>query len=87
MAIPKMMAMRFSLRRAREINDAVLIFSRNAGVVERSCKLSQIIDEMQALMVAIQTDYIELFRQIEQFEEQMAELNAEADSCRKAACL
>ena len=66
------------IEQAKDISNSMMLFSRNARVLEKASKLSATIVDIQSYLVAIQAEYITLLNQKNDLEKKLRELE---DSC------
>jgi hypothetical protein len=62
------------IEQAKDISNSMMLFSRNARVLEKASKLSSIIVDIQSYLVAIQAEYIALLNQRNDLEKKLREM-------------
>ena len=72
-----------TIKKAKEVNDSILLDCKNASEIDKASKLSEIIIDLQSYVMSIQSDYIHLLNQKKALEKRLLSIDAvdKIDNC------
>lgn len=72
-----------TIRKAKEVNDSILLDCSSATAIDKASRLSEIITDLQSYLMSIQSDYINLLNQKKELENRLIDINSvdNIDNC------
>lgn len=72
-----------TIKKAKEVNDSILLDCSSATAIDKASRLSEIITDLQSYLMSIQSDYIDLLNQKKELENRLIDINSvdNLDNC------
>ena len=72
-----------TIKKAKEVNDSILLDCSSASAIDKASRLSEIITDLQSYWMSIQSDYISLLNQKKELEKRLVNVNTvdNIDNC------
>ena len=77
-----------TIKKAKEVNDSILLDCNSAIAIDKASRLSEIITDLQSYLMSIQSDYINLLNQKRDLENRLINTNTvkNIDNCSYSSC-
>ena len=72
-----------TIKKAKKVNDSILLDCNSAAAIDKASRLSEIITDLQSYLMSIQSDYIHLLNQKKALEKRLINVNTveNIDNC------
>ena len=72
-----------TIKKAKEVNDSILLDCNSATAIDKASRLPEIITDLQSYLMSIQSDYINLLNQKKELENRLIDINSidNIDNC------
>ena len=72
-----------TIKKAKEVNDSILLDCESATAIDKASRLSEIITDLQSYLMSVQSDYINLLNQKKELENRLVNINTidNIDNC------
>jgi hypothetical protein len=72
-----------SIKKAKKVNDSILLDCNSPSAIDKASRLSEIITDLQSYLMLIQSDYIHLLNQKKELEKRLININTidNIDNC------